>query len=173
MTIKVLTPKEIIEKWNNLSPRDRDVWVAQCMGAMVRWERWPDNKDYEDWEPWTGDPPPVTGGPVECSKNDIGAFPVEVTEKGPRDLPRYTESIEAAWEVRNYILNNFGGVTIERFCDEFPEFCEIYHNVNKRTQVWSKTTPEAICLAFILAAECDGGISYHPFVGFRDVWPRR
>lgn len=167
MANEALTPNEVVEKWNSLSPRERDAWVAQCIGAKVRWEKWPDSDKYDDWEPWTGEPPPVTGGPIECSKDDKGAFPVEVIEKGPRDLPRYTESIEAAWEVRDYILDNFGGVTIERFCDVYPEYCGIYHSKDKRTRVWATTTPEAICLALIFAVECGGGISYHPIGGFR------
>ena len=63
--------------------------------------------------------------------------------------------IARAWEVREWLLDNRGGVRLERFCDtETPEYCEVYRGKERKLiQVWATTTPEAICKAALLAME--------------------
>lgn len=64
----------------------------------------------------------------------------------------WSTDISEAWEVRQWLLDNRGGVRLEVFCDENPEYCEVYQGKNEELiQVWAKTSPEAICKAALLA----------------------
>ncbi len=66
----------------------------------------------------------------------------------------YSTDIAAAWEVRQWLLDNIGGVTLIRCCDdECPEFCEVYDGDGIYARVWAKTTPEALCKAALKASK--------------------
>ena len=76
-------------------------------------------------------------------------------EGGASTIFSPSTDMTAAWKVRKWLLDNRGGVRLERFCDaETPEYCEVYRGKEcKLIQVWATTTPEAICKAALLVME--------------------
>ena len=98
-----------------------------------------------DWDPDV----PCPCSYMEKNKTNIGCEHYQPVFKC------YSTDISAAWEVREWILENRGGVRLERFCDaETPEYCEVYQGKEcKLIQVWATTTPEAICKAALLSKE--------------------
>lgn len=66
-----------------------------------------------------------------------------------RDFHPSTD-IKAAWEVREWITENIGGMKIINVCDELPEYCDIW-NGKEYIEAQGLTAPEAICKAALLA----------------------
>ncbi len=75
---------------------------------------------------------------------------LSVGENAPCILPRYSTSIEGAFEVREWVIDNIGGVKIENVCDELPEYCDIW-NGKEYIKAQGKTAAEAICKAALIA----------------------
>lgn len=65
---------------------------------------------------------------------------------------RWSTDLSAAWEVRQWLSENIGGVILMNLCDLKPEYCEIYRGKEKKViKVQAKAAPEAICKAALLA----------------------
>jgi hypothetical protein len=88
-----------------------------------------------------------------------------VCEVDPDVTFKPSTDMNDAWELRDtFHEENGGNITIEKFCDEFPEHCEIEY-FGQKVQVWAKTTPEAICKAIKLWNEGHRG-DCHPWTLF-------
>lgn len=66
-------------------------------------------------------------------------------------LPHYSTEILAASEVRSWLLENIGGVSLLCYCDEQPERCKIHRVHEGDVEVLSESMPESICKAALLA----------------------
>ena len=67
--------------------------------------------------------------------------------------PDYSTDISAAWEVRQWLLDHIGGVTLVSLCDDNPECCETYRGKGeKEIFARAKTAPLAICRAALIAS---------------------
>lgn len=73
--------------------------------------------------------------------------------------------MDDAWELRETMIAETDCViTIEKYCDEFPEYCVIKKD-DEKVEVWAKTPPEAICKAIKLWNEGHRG-DCHPWTLF-------
>jgi hypothetical protein len=73
-------------------------------------------------------------------------------------VPSYSTDISAAWEVRQWLMDHIGGVSLISVCDDNSEFCELYQGKDKKEikiRVRAKTVPEAICKVALLAMEAE------------------
>lgn len=147
-----MTKDEILAKWDSLSPRERDAWVAEeIMG-------WTGKKTVYQWFDRKKHEYPVIifaiGG------KGIGSYETFVDEDGnkiqygkPHRIHftlNYSTDIAAAWEVRQWVHDNIGGTEIVILCDELPELCDIW-NGKKHIRAQGLTAPEAIAKAALLA----------------------
>lgn len=119
---------QIIAKWNGLSPRERDAWVAEVVFGW-EWHELEEERAYLL-------PPPIDErlGWTAMYENGI-----------PHYLPRYSEDISAAWAVlatfEEYEIGRSEGVTVV-----YAGIPGWY--VRRET---SDSVPEAISLAAVLA----------------------
>ena len=127
--------EQIIEKWDGMTPRERDAWVAE-----------------------------VVFGCKSIGKHGdmyIGVF-TEGGEDYATDIPHYTSDISAAWEVVTHMIAEEYEPTINTVTNQSVGYllgeAELndYHCCFAKgrvlhVRVHRKTAPEAICLAAIIA----------------------
>lgn len=66
----------------------------------------------------------------------------------------WSTNLSASWEVRQWLMDNIGGVTLMSVCDENPEYCEVYRGKYKSAiKVYTKSVPHSLCVAALLAME--------------------
>jgi len=126
--------EQIIAKWNTLTPRERDAWVAK---VIMRYEWYV--PDYDE----------PTGWYMQTPHTDTFADFI-FTGKGADWSP--TTDISSAWTIVEY-LRKYWLVQI-RDCDVFGWVIDLLSDSEYRTDIGgihAQKVEEAICLAAILA----------------------
>lgn len=110
-----MTNEEVLRRWEALSPRERDVWVAEVvLGKTVvpvrvlEGYRLREGAALEDLEAVFAEVPCV-------QEHGVVAYLTHMpdAEYVLDAVPHYTEDIEAAWDVVERLRKRFGGVRIE------------------------------------------------------------
>lgn len=110
-----MTNEEVLRRWNAMSCRERDVWVAEAvLGYRVVWVRALEGYRVQgysargEFEPVVAEVPCLEEHGVVAS---LASLPE--AEYVLNVVPCYTAEIEAAWEVVEHLRRRFGAVSIE------------------------------------------------------------
>lgn len=110
-----MTREEVLRRWDALSPRERDVWVAEAVFGktvvpvrVLEGYRLREGAALEDLEPVFVEVPCVQEHGVVAYLTHMpdAEYVLDV-------VPYYTEDIEAAWDVVECLRKRFGRVCIE------------------------------------------------------------
>ena len=137
--------EEIIQKWNELEPDERDAWIAQ---AVMGW----------DIRSWTGERGWASEGGTVCTRRVVGSGPYE-----DQSYPPFRDDIKAAFVVVEKLKEL--KLNFELEWNQYDEWCCCFVRLRHVPSVGYLTyyvggmpTPmEAICLAALIAVLTDGG----------------
>jgi hypothetical protein len=110
-----MTREEVLRRWDALSPRERDVWVAEAVFGktvvpvrVLEGYRLREGAALEDLEPVFAEVPCVQehGAVAYLTHMPDAEYVLDV-------VPYYTEDIEAAWDVVERLRERFGRVRVE------------------------------------------------------------
>lgn len=87
--------------------------------------------------------------PSRCEDNKPEHIHISDPSRGIWCLPNYCHSIEAAWEIMEYLAPKYFGISIGHGTN--PDFwqCEIHGKGWEKVYERADTAPMAICLAFL------------------------
>jgi hypothetical protein len=110
-----VTGEEVLRRWDELSPRERDVWVAEAvLGRKVVFVRALEGYDLRDAGALERAEPAFVEVPC-FEEHGVTAYLTCIPDEAYMlDLvPCYTTDAGAAWEIVERLREQFGGVRIE------------------------------------------------------------
>lgn len=134
-----MTRDQIVAKWNGMTPRERNAWVAEVVMGWRRVSRPGGGGGYIGWE--------NADGRIVAIESDC------TMSTGPQDWFRPSQDVRSAWTVFEH-MNKTHWISIMRIA-ETSNVTGNYVAECGGNSAGSNSASEAICLAAIIAKLTD------------------